>query len=125
MNVKKILLTLVSSFILSLCLSPIETLAATISDSGSEMVLTVTTSDSVPGNTMTEYPSMMVSASAIPVCDHGDPAVTLHSSMQKFLRTSIYWDPINNIYKEWAWYQCVLCGFEEKFYRYNPIVEGD
>ncbi|HKM04540.1 MAG TPA: hypothetical protein VJZ04_08155 [Lachnospiraceae bacterium] len=121
MNVKKILFGLVGSFALSVCLSPVVTLAATISDSVSEIVLEANIADSVP-EALTECPSNFASISvfavnsANPVCDHRDPQNPLHPhSTMRYLRTVNFYNWIELRYDVRRWYQCVLCTYETFF----------
>ena len=108
MSVKKIIFTLVFSFVLSFCFYPVVTLAAT-------------TSDSIPEMALTECLTYLVSAtefevnSTYPICDHRDPTVS-HSTLL-YLRTVYFSNVIDECTDVRDWYRCALCGYETYWVR--------
>lgn len=117
---RKQMLSFVVCLVFIVCVFPMTVKAAPVAKLRSEKILQETNGKAVSvhvcegchgaeGNEKGEYRDG-------PYCNHADPwlPTTQHSSM-RYIRTSYFWNEIENEYMILDFFQCVFCGFECPF----------
>lgn len=110
MKITKIIVITVCSLMLSFCLFPLDSFAATNSEAVMEEAHSLC-ADCETGESIDDAMSLMSMRSSVPYCNHVDPTRELHSSM-RYLRTVNYINHIYNRIDVRDWYICILCNYE-------------